>query len=119
MSSKNDQRIKRHRRLRKKVHGTPERPRLAIHRSLHHLYAVVIDDSRGHTLAAASTREKPTAEGLGSRTNLAAAQRVGETIGQKAKAVGISAVVFDTSGLKYHGRVKALADAARAAGLEF
>jgi large subunit ribosomal protein L18 len=116
--SKNLQRVKRHARLRKKVVGTAERPRLQIHRTLHHIYAAVIDDARGHTLVAASTREKDLS-GLDSRTNLEAARRVGETIGKKAKAAGIDAVVFDTSGLKYHGRVAALAQAAREAGLEF
>ncbi len=117
-ASKNLQRVKRHARLRKKVIGTAERPRLQIHRTLHHIYAVVVDDARGHTLAAASTREKDLS-GLESRTNLEAARRVGEAIGKKAKAAGINTVVFDTSGLKYHGRVAALADAARQAGLEF
>ncbi len=117
--SKNASRVKRHGRLRKKVIGTAERPRLQIHRTLHHIYAAVIDDAKGHTLVAASTREKDLAQGLGSRTNLEAAKKVGETIGRKAKAAGINAVVFDTSGLKYHGRVAALADAAREAGLEF
>jgi large subunit ribosomal protein L18 len=116
--SKNLQRVKRHARLRRKVVGTAERPRLQIHRTLHHIYATVVDDSKGHTLVAASTREKELA-GLESRTNVAAARKVGETIGRKAKAAGINAVVFDTSGLKYHGRVAALADAAREAGLEF
>jgi large subunit ribosomal protein L18 len=116
--SRDLQRQKRHRRHRFKIVGTAERPRLQIHRTLHHLYAIVVDDSKGHTIAAASTREKGLAD-LTSRTNIAAAQRVGETIAAKAKSAGITAVVFDTSGLKYHGRVKALADAARAAGLEF
>jgi large subunit ribosomal protein L18 len=116
--SKNAQRIKRHARLRKKVTGTSERPRLQIHRTLHHIYAAVIDDTRGHTLCTASTREKDLSA-LDSRTNVEAARRVGETIGKKAKAAGINAVVFDTSGLKYHGRVAALAEAAREAGLEF
>jgi large subunit ribosomal protein L18 len=116
--SKNLQRLKRHARLRKKVIGTAERPRLQIHRTLHHIYAAVIDDTRGHTLVAASTREKDLVS-LDSRTNLEAARKVGETIGKKAKAAGISAVVFDTAGLKYHGRVAALADGAREAGLEF
>ena len=117
--SKNISRVKRHNRLRRKVVGTAERPRLHIHRTLHHIYAAVIDDAKGHTLVAASTREKELAQGLASRTNLEAAKKVGDTIGRKAKAAGIDAVVFDTSGLKYHGRVAALADAARAAGLEF
>jgi len=118
MTSKNLQRVKRHARLRKKVIGTAERPRLQIHRTLHHIYAAVIDDGRGHTLVAASTREKSLA-GESALSNVDAARRVGEAIGKKAKAAGINAVVFDTSGLKYHGRVAALAEAARAAGLEF
>ncbi len=119
MISKNAQRMKRHARLRKKVIGTAERPRLQIHRTLHHIYAAVIDDSKGHTLVAASTRQKDLANGLESRTNIDAAKKVGAEIGRKAKAAGIAMVVFDTSGLKYHGRVAALADAAREAGLEF
>jgi large subunit ribosomal protein L18 len=117
--SKNEQRIKRHKRLRRKVVGTPERPRLQIQRTLHHTYATVVDDSKGHTLLAVSTRQKDLAEGLGSRTSIEAARKVGEAIGRKAKAAGINAVVFDTSGRHYHGRVAALADAARKAGLEF
>jgi large subunit ribosomal protein L18 len=116
--SRNLQRVKRHARLRRKVTGTAERPRLQIHRTLHHIYAAVIDDTRGHTLVTASTREKELTS-MDSRTNLEAARKVGETIGKKAKAAGINTVVFDTSGLKYHGRVAALADAAREAGLEF
>jgi large subunit ribosomal protein L18 len=105
--------------LRKKIIGTAERPRLQIHRTLHHIYAFVVDDAKGHTLAAASTREKELAAGLASRTNIEAAKRIGTAIADKAKVAGITAVVFDTSGLQYHGRVAALADAARAAGLEF
>ena len=115
--SKNISRVKRHGRLRKKVIGTTERPRLQIFRSLHHIYATVIDDTKGHTLVAASTREKGVS--LDSRTNIEAATKIGTTIAEKAKAAGITAVVFDTSGLKYHGRVAALAAAAREAGLEF
>jgi large subunit ribosomal protein L18 len=118
-SSRNEQRLKRHTRLRKKVIGSAGRPRLQIFRSLHHTYAFVVDDAKGHTLVAASTREGTVAEGLGSRTNIEAAQKVGATIAQRAKAAGIDAVVFDTSGHKYHGRVAALAQAAREAGLEF
>jgi large subunit ribosomal protein L18 len=117
--SKNAARIKRHRRLRRKVAGTPGRPRLSIHRTLHHIYAAVIDDAKGHTLISASTRQKDVAGGLKSLTNLEAAKKVGAVVGQRAKAAGINAVVFDTSGLKYHGRVAALAQAARDAGLEF
>jgi large subunit ribosomal protein L18 len=116
--SRNVQRVKRHARVRRRVIGTAERPRLQIHRTLHHIYAAVIDDTRGHTLVAASTRGKDLAA-LDSRTNLAAARKVGEEIGKKAKAAGINSVVFDTSGLKYHGRVAALADAAREAGVVF
>jgi len=112
-------RIKRHRRLRRKVIGTTTRPRLHVHRTLHHIYAAVIDDAAGHTLITASTRQKDVASGLGSLTNLEAAKRVGEIVGRRAKEAGIGLVVFDTSGLKYHGRVAALAQAAREAGLEF
>ncbi|TAM89782.1 50S ribosomal protein L18 [bacterium] len=117
--SKNERRLKRHRRLRKKVEGTVARPRLAVFRSLHHTYAQVIDDSTGRTLVAASTREKTVADGLASLTNASAAEKIGATVGERAKAAGISAVVFDAGGYKYHGRVKTLADAARGAGLEF
>jgi len=117
--SKNIQRVKRHNRLRKKVIGTEARPRLQIFRSLHHTYAFVIDDTKGHTLAAVSTRDKALATGLDSTTNVEAATKIGQAIAEKAKAVGVSQVVFDTSGLKYHGRVAALAAAAREAGLDF
>jgi large subunit ribosomal protein L18 len=117
--SKDDSRRKRHARLRRKVTGSGERPRLLVRRTLHHIYASVVDDEKGHTLVAASTREKALADGLGSRTNLAAAEKIGQAIAAKAKDAGITQVVFDRSGLKYHGRVKALADAARQAGLEF
>src|ERR1700681_3254671 len=117
--SRNDQRTKRHSRLRKQVIGTPGPPRLQIFRSLHHTYAFVVDDTKGHTLVAASTREGAVSEGLGSRTNVAAAQKDGSAFAQRAKAAAIDAVVFDTSAHKYHGRVAALAQAAREAGLEF
>ena len=117
--SKTAQRTKRHSRLRKKVAGTAARPRLQIFRSLHHTYAFVVDDTKGHTIVAASTREGSVSDGLVSKTNLEAATKVGSTIAQRAKAAGIDAVVFDTSGHKYHGRVAALAQAAREAGLEF
>ncbi|HUY10860.1 MAG TPA: 50S ribosomal protein L18 [Candidatus Dormibacteraeota bacterium] len=117
--SKDDARRSRHIRLRKRVTGTAERPRLMVRRTLHHIYATLIDDAQGHTLAAASTREKSLAEGLESMTNVDAAKRVGSSIAAKAKAVGINAVVFDRGGYQYHGRVAALAQAARDAGLEF
>jgi large subunit ribosomal protein L18 len=117
--SRTVQRLKRHGRVRKKVIGTEARPRLQIFRSLHHTYAFVIDDSKGHTLVTASTREGAVAEGLASRTNIDAASKIGQAIAERAKAKGITSVVFDTSGLKYHGRVAALAAAAREAGLDF
>ena len=117
--SKTASRLKRHARLRRKVIGTAERPRLMFARTLHHIYATVIDDAKGHTLVSASTRQKDVAAGLGSHTGSDAARKVGTIVAERAKAAGIEAVVFDTSGLKYHGRVKALADAAREAGLNF
>jgi large subunit ribosomal protein L18 len=117
--SKVKARRERHVRLRKKLSGTPERPRLFVRRSLHHIYAVIIDDAKGHTLAAVSTLDQALGKGLESKTNLAAAQAVGTAIAGKAKDAGISQVVFDRGGYKYHGRVRALADAAREAGLTF
>lgn len=90
-----------------------------VRRTLHHIYATLVDDSKGHTLVAASTREKTLGEASSSHTNLDAAKAVGAAIATKAKAVGVTRVVFDRGGYKYHGRVRALADAAREAGLEF
>jgi len=116
--SRNLVRLRRHGRVRKRLAGTQARPRLSIFRSLHHLYAQVIDDATGRTLAAASTREKDVAKGLKSLTTRAAAERVGATVAERAKLKGVTAVVFDRGGYKYHGRIKALADAARGAGLE-
>jgi large subunit ribosomal protein L18 len=160
-SSKNDVRVRVHSRIRQRVRGTGERPRLAVFRSLKHIYAQVIDDRRGHTLAAASSGEKsgetksveqkpdekksaeaksaetPSAEtksgdkkagekksGEKKQTpaaggNVAGAKQVGKLIAERAKAQGVTKVVFDRGGYLYHGRVKALADAAREAGLEF
>ena len=117
--SKEVSRDKRHARLRRKLAGSAERPRLLVRRTLHHIYASVVDDAKGHTLVAASTREKDLADGLDSMTNIAAAEKIGQAIAAKAKQAGITSVVFDRGGFKYHGRVKALADAAREAGLEF
>ena len=117
--SRNALRVRRHARVRRRITGKPERPRLSIFRSLHHVYAQLIDDATGRTIAAASTREKAVAEGLESNSSSAAAEKVGKIIAERAKAQGISAVVFDRGGYKYHGRIKALADAARGAGLEF
>lgn len=104
-----------HSRIRKKVRGTSDRPRLAVFRSLNHIYAQVIDDDSGRTLAAASTTEKGL--GLKSGGNIEAAQKVGKTIAERALSAGVSGVVFDRGGYLYHGRVKALLDATREAGL--
>jgi large subunit ribosomal protein L18 len=106
-------RYKRHRRVRVRVTGTPERPRLSVYRSLNHLYVQLIDDTASRTLAAASTVDlKAKGNGMGE------AAQVGKAIAEKAKAAGVKAVVFDRGGFLYHGRIKALADAAREAGLE-
>ena len=110
------QRKKRHKRVRSKISGTPERPRLNVFRSEKHIYAQVIDDIQGHTLCAASSLEKGF-EGSGS--NKDAAKRVGTMVAERAVAKGISDVVFDRGGYIYHGRVKELAEAAREGGLTF
>jgi large subunit ribosomal protein L18 len=104
-----------HSRIRKKVRGSAERPRLAVFRSLNHIYAQLIDDDSGKTLATASTTEKALAVPTGG--NIAAAQQVGKAIAERARAAGVSSVVFDRGGYVYHGRVKALLDATREAGL--
>ena len=104
-----------HKRIRRRVSGTTERPRLAVFRSVKHIYAQVIDDSNGHTVAAASTAEKDAKNG----GNLAGAKAIGTLVAQRAKDKGVDTVVFDRGGYLYHGRIKALADAARAAGLKF
>jgi large subunit ribosomal protein L18 len=104
-----------HRRIRHKVRGSGERPRLAVYRSLNHIYAQVIDDDKAQTLASASTTEKSL--GVKSGGNIEAAKKIGQTIAERALAAGVSSVVFDRGGYLYHGRVKALTDAARAAGL--
>lgn len=118
-NTRNQQRIRRHVRVRKDIYGTPQKPRLNVYRSLAHIYAQVIDDFGGQTLAAASSLEaeiRDQANGM-SKTNQAA--KVGELVAQRAASAGIKQVVFDRGGYKYHGRVKALAEAARQAGLEF
>lgn len=108
-------RKRRHRRIRGRVVGSPERPRLSVSRSNKRIYAQVIDDSRGHTLAAAGSHEGP----LRGLSKGEAAAQVGKLLAERAKAAGVSQVVFDRGGYKYHGRVKALADGAREGGLEF
>jgi large subunit ribosomal protein L18 len=112
-------RIRRHRRIRKRIQGTPERPRLAVFRSLNHIYAQVIDDTRGHTLVAASDLEPALRGQRAGKTKVEIASLVGETLARRALEKGITRVVFDRGGFKYHGRVKALAEAARQAGLQF
>ena len=116
--SKNKKRGFSHDRIRKKMQGTAERPRLNVYRSLNHIYVQVIDDLNGKTLVSASTAEGKK-EDRRSGGNVASAKAVGKTIAERAKAKGVTKVVFDRGGYIYHGRVKALADAARAAGLEF
>ncbi len=115
--SKDDIRIRIHKRIRQRVSGAPERPRLAVFRSLKHISAQIIDDQSGRTLASASSVQKSA--GIGSGGNVAGAKQVGKLLAQRAQEKGIKKVVFDRGGYLYHGRVKALADAAREAGLEF
>jgi large subunit ribosomal protein L18 len=115
--SKNVIRERIHVRIRRKLRGTPARPRLAVFRSGTHIYAQVIDDTKGVTLVAASSTEKSA--GVGNGGNVAAAKAIGKLVAERAKAKSIASVVFDRGGYQYHGRVKALADAAREAGLEF
>ncbi|HEX8984202.1 MAG TPA: 50S ribosomal protein L18 [Bryobacteraceae bacterium] len=113
---KNEIRERIHERIRQKMRGTAERPRLAVYRSVAHIYAQVIDDAQGRTVVSASSVEK------GNRTNggnIAAAKAIGKAVAERAKEKGIKQVVFDRGGYQYHGRVKALAEAAREAGLEF
>ena len=109
-------RVVRHRRVRNKVHGTPERPRLCVFRSLKGIYAQVIDDSQGHTLAYASSQEIVSGEAT---PKTAASEAVGKLVAERAIAAGVNTVVFDRGGYRFHGRVKALADAAREGGLVF
>jgi large subunit ribosomal protein L18 len=114
-TQKNQKRLRIHDRIRKKLQGTSERPRLSVYRSTAHIYAQIIDDLKGETLVAASTAEAKSKTG----GNLASAKEIGKQVVEKAKAKGIEKVVFDRGGYLYHGRVKALADAAREAGLKF
>jgi large subunit ribosomal protein L18 len=110
-----------HRRIRRKLSGTAERPRLAVFRSVAHIYAQVIDDAGGQTLVSASSVDKAAVDKTGKAKggNVAAAKAIGKLVAERAKEKGIKSVVFDRGGYQYHGRVKALADAAREAGLEF
>ena len=116
--NRNLERKKRHLRVRKKINGTSERPRLSVFRSSKHMYAQLIDDLKGRTLVSASTLDADL-QGIGNGANVEAAKKVGELLAKRAKEQGVEKVVFDRSGYLYHGRVKALADAAREAGLDF
>ena len=117
--SRDEHRRRIHLRVRTRVVGTPERPRLNVYRSVGHIYAQVIDDRSGRTLISASSVDKETKKGLKGGGNISSAKAVGKIIADRAKAAGVTKVVFDRGGYKYHGRVKALADAAREAGLQF
>ena len=108
-----------HRRVRQTLAGTPERPRLAVYRSLKHIYAQVIDDRAGRTLVSASSLDKQARQQIKGGSNIAAAKVIGKLVAERARAAGIEKVVFDRGGYKYHGRVEALANAAREAGLKF
>ena len=112
-------RLRRHNRVRRRVSGTQERPRLCVFRSSANIYAQVIDDVAGRTLAAASSLDKAAGDEMTGKTKTEQAKIVGRLVAERARAVGVSQVVFDRGGFKYHGRVQALADAAREAGLGF
>ncbi|WP_410268011.1 50S ribosomal protein L18 [Desulfosalsimonas sp.] len=112
-------RIKRKKRIRQKVQGTPQRPRLTVFRSARHIYAQIIDDTRGETLAAASTMEKQVRDQGKYENKVAAADEIGKLVAQRASGKGITSVVFDRNGYMYHGRVRAVSEAARKNGLDF
>jgi large subunit ribosomal protein L18 len=117
--SREDNRKRRHVRIRKKVTGTPERLRLSVYRSLNHIYAQIIDDTKGTTLVSASSLDNPVKELKQHKGNIATAKEVGGLLATRAQEKGIKKIAFDRGGYLYHGRVKALAEAAREAGLEF
>jgi len=119
MDTKKAMRLKRKKRIRTKIAGTPDRPRLTIFRSAKHIYAQLIDDTRGQTLISASTVEKQVRDGQKPESKVQAAQEIGKLVAKRAMDNGIQAVVFDRNGYKYHGRVKALSDSAREIGLDF
>jgi large subunit ribosomal protein L18 len=114
-ASRTSVRVKKHKKIRNRFSGTPERPRLSVYRSNSHIYAQIIDDTKGHTLVSASSKDL----GLEKSNDIAAAVSVGEAIAKKALEANIEAVVFDRGGYIYHGKIKSLADAAREAGLKF
>ena len=117
--NRKEQRVKRHRRIRKKVFGTAERPRMSVFKSLKHMYVQIIDDEKGHTLVSAATNEKEIREAIKGMSKTEQAKYLGKVVAERALEKGIKKVVFDRGGFKYQGRVQALADAAREAGLEF
>ncbi len=117
--NKNEIRLRKHERVRKKIKGTPERPRLNVFRSLTNIYVQIIDDTTGNTLVATSSLDKALKGKIANGSNKEAAKEVGKLIGQKAVEKGIKSVVFDRGGYLYHGRIKALAEGAREAGLDF
>ena len=119
VNSKKEARLKRKKRIRKKIFGTPDRPRLTIFRSARHIYAQVIDDSSGRTLAAASSVEKSIIAGADTGKKSAVANQIGKLIAERALSKGVKCVVFDRNGFLYHGRVKAVSEGAREGGLEF
>ena len=119
MNIRQQARLKRKKRIRKKIHGTPQRPRLSVFRSARHIYAQIIDDTAGHTLAAASTADQPAKDAPKFKNKVAAANFVGKLVGERALNAGITEVVFDRNGFLYHGRVKSLSEGARKAGLIF
>jgi large subunit ribosomal protein L18 len=112
-------RMRRHERVRSKVVGTPQRPRLNVYRSLNHIYAQIIDDSQGRTLMSISSLDSSLRDSLAERTKTERAAEVGKVLAERAKQAGITQVVFDRGGYKYHGRIKALAEASREGGLQF
>ena len=113
------QRLRRRHRVRRFIRGTADRPRLSVFRTDKHIYAQVIDDASGRTVAAASTRDKQLRDSVGFGGNKQAAEAIGRAVAERARAAGVTKVCFDRGAFRYHGRVAALADAARAAGLEF
>ncbi len=117
--TRNEARLRRHRRVRKKIFGSPNRPRMNVFRSSQQIYVQIIDDFTGHTLTSASTIDHELSPEMDGLSNIEQAQRVGQAIAERAKAIGIDQVIFDRGGYKYIGRVKAMAEAAREGGLEF
>ena len=119
MNIRQQARLKRKKRIRKKLYGTPQRPRLSVFRSSRHIYAQLVDDTAGHTLAAASTMDKSALSGSKFENKVEAAKFIGKLVGERAIEKGIKEVVFDRNGFLYHGRIKSLSEGAREAGLVF